>query len=105
MAEPYLLEAKIIPGRHYSQNGVDIDAGLSWMYINYQPYDITSSTVVCADYAVCKCRVSDREAEIYPLKIKEIQLSNYDYMVLLFEEVPYKSRDLEIHIGLKFYEA
>ncbi|MDJ0597943.1 MAG: hypothetical protein QNJ37_03750 [Crocosphaera sp.] len=102
MAEPYLLEAKVIPGTRYSQNGVVIDAGLSWLSINRQPYDITPSTVAYFKYAVLKAG-SNYETRFKEVKIHDITLgTDYDYIMVNFEHVGYGG---EIHFGLCFYEA
>ncbi|MDY7008758.1 MAG: hypothetical protein SWX82_33800 [Cyanobacteriota bacterium] len=53
-----LIEAKIIPGKPYSNNGVEIEAGLSWLEIKKHSYNVTQSTNAYFNYAVCKCYFS-----------------------------------------------
>ena len=94
MAEPYLLEAKIIPGVPYRENGLEIYAGLSWISIDILPYDLTESTNAYFTYAVCKCRIDEYQSDIYPLKVNEIQLiKRGDYAIVLFDRITPETRD------------
>ena len=101
-----LIEAKIIPGQHYSSNGVEIDAGLSWLEITRQPYDVTSSTNAYFNYAVCKCYFSSGETYVYPLKVNQIRLRySGESIFVLFDEIRPVKSDVEIQIGLSLYES
>ena len=105
MAEPYLLKAKVIPGRRYQQNGVEIDAGFSWLSINRLPYDITESTVAYFEYIFLKT-FSDYETNFKEIKVRDIALgSDYDYIMVNFEPFDYGIRNGEIHFCLSFHES
>ena len=85
-----LIEAKIVPGQRYSENGVVIDAGLSWLEITQQPYDISKSTNAYFTYAVCKCYFSSGETYVYPLKVNQIRLRySGESIFVLFDESIY----------------
>ncbi|MDJ0800224.1 MAG: hypothetical protein QNJ51_26020 [Calothrix sp. MO_167.B12] len=102
----YFIEAKIIPGIRYSENGVEIDAGLSWLEITRHPYDVTASTNAYFTYAVCKCYFSSGETYVYPLKVNEIRLRyGGDSIFVKFDEVNPANSNVEIHIGLSLYES
>lgn len=101
-----LIEAKIVPGQVYSENGLVIEAGLSWLEITRQPYDISKSTNAYFTYAVCKCYFSGGETYVYPLKVNQIRLRyNGESIFVLFDEIRPVKSDVEIQIGLYLYDS
>lgn len=101
-----VIEAKIIPGEHYSNNGVEIDAGLSWLEITRQPYDLSKSTNAYFNYAVCKCYFSSGESYFYPLNVNQIRLRyNGESIFILFDEVRPVKSNVEIQISLYLSEG
>ncbi|MDJ0695960.1 hypothetical protein [Mastigocoleus sp. MO_188.B34] len=106
VSQSFLIEAKIIPGTHYSENGLEIEAGLSWLEILKHSYDVTPLTNAYFNYAVCKCYFSGGETYVYPLKVNEIRLRyGNDTIFVLFDEVKPATGNVEIHIALYLYES
>ncbi len=90
----------------YSENGLVIEAGLSWLEITRQPYDISKSTNAYFTYAVCKCYFSGGETYVYPLKVNQIRLRyNGESIFVLFDEIRPVKSDVEIQIGLYLYDS
>lgn len=101
-----LIQATIIPGKPYSNNGVEIEAGLSWLEIKKHSYNVTPSTNAYFTYAVCKCYFSGNETYVYPLKVNQIRLRyGNDSIFVLFDEVNPANSQVEIQIALSLSES
>ncbi|NEP12277.1 MAG: hypothetical protein F6K14_19130 [Symploca sp. SIO2C1] len=106
VSQSSVIEAKIIPGTPYSNNGVEIEAGLSWLEIKKHSYNVTKSTNAYFTYAACKCYFSANETYFYPLKVNQIRLRyGNDSIFVLFDEVNPANSQVEIHISLSLYES
>ena len=107
ISQSYLLEATVVPDKEWrTYDGVEIQAGPSWIEIKKPPYNVTSATKAYFSYAVCKCYFSGGETYVYPLKVNQIRLRyNGDSVFILFDEITPANNNVEIQFGLSLSEA